>query len=159
MGKALSWRATAFQGAEWRVPTGRRDGAELVGTDGHGSLGELGHGERARGKVELGKKGATGLCCPWSNEQGARARRAGRALGWRLKTTKKRCSQGKRHGREVDELLPCAREKEPWASSSCRGELAAMREKSSSSMLAAVGRTERMMAWGRRRLLVAAGNF
>jgi hypothetical protein len=105
MGKALSWRVVAFQGAEWRVPTGRRDGAELVGTDGHGSLGELGHGERARGKVELGKKGAAGLCCPWSNEQGARARRTGRALGWRLKTTKKCCSQGKRHGREVDELL------------------------------------------------------
>jgi hypothetical protein len=58
--------------------------------------------ERGRGeKVELGKKGAADLCCPWSNEQGARARRrTGRALGWRLKTTKKRCSQGKRHGRE-----------------------------------------------------------
>jgi hypothetical protein len=42
----------------------------------------------------------------------------------------------------VDELLPCAREKEQRASSSWRGELAAMGEKSSSSML---------LPWGEQR--------
>jgi hypothetical protein len=40
-----------------REPSGRRDGAELAGADDHGSLGELGHGERAWGKGGAGEEG------------------------------------------------------------------------------------------------------
>jgi hypothetical protein len=113
----------------------------------------------ARGR----KKGAASLCWPWSNEQGARARRrTGRALGWRLKTTEKRCSQGETPWeREVDELLLAMEERGSamgaWSSAPCcrapgiHGEkrgCCPARGRWSSGRRAAGGESSR--PWGRR---------